>query len=130
MRKYRRLLSYAARRRGFFIFILALTLLASALVALQPWPMKLLVDHVLGPKALPGWLQAAFNSVGISPKPSLLLATIALGGLALFALSSALEIGLTWAWTVAGRRMVYDVAERILFGGQTIARSREIETRN
>src|SRR6266403_386315 len=38
---------------------------------------------------------------------------LALAGLVLFALSSALEIGLTWTWTVAGRRMVYDLAEEL-----------------
>src|SRR2546426_10147087 len=111
MHKYRILLGYAARRRRFFLFILVLTVAASALMALHPWPMKLLVDSVLHDEPLPGWLQSAFNALGFSPTRSSLLAILALAGLVLFALSSALEIGLTWSWTVAGRRMVYDLAE-------------------
>src|SRR6266403_5869206 len=113
MYKYRRLLGYAARRRGFFLFILALTVAASALMALHPWPMKLLVDNVLRKEPLPGWLQDVFRVVAFSPTPSSLVAVLALAGLVLFALSSALEIGLTWTWTVAGRRMVYDLAEEL-----------------
>ena len=48
MRKLRRLLAYAAPHRRAFCVIGLLTLLSSALAALQPWPVKLLVDHVLG----------------------------------------------------------------------------------
>src|SRR2546426_5050307 len=113
MHKYRILLGYAARRRRFFLFILALTVAASALMALHPWPMKLLVDNVLYKEPLPGWLQAAFKAFDFSPGPSSLIGVLALAGLVLFALSSALEIGLTWSWTVAGRRMVYDLAEEL-----------------
>src|SRR5262245_40407525 len=113
MRKYRRLIGYAARRRGFFVFIMVLTVAASTLMALHPWPLKLLVDNVLRKEPLPTWLQDTFQSVGFSPSPSSLAAVLALTGLVLFALSSALEIGLTWSWTVAGRRMVYDLAEEL-----------------
>jgi ATP-binding cassette subfamily B protein/subfamily B ATP-binding cassette protein MsbA len=233
MHKYRRLLGYAAQRRRFFVFILVLTVAASALMALHPWPMKLLVDNVLeasafsenditnlrslsaklrqpanadgvsryvssrvsaptrellsdysgglnpqlqrrlaedlyrivrsGPiydaqrfagiklseetssslshnprgadlirlnrlllldaypqelskgrsKPLPEVVRSTFKALGFQPTVSSLVAILALAGLVLFALSSALEIGLTWAWTVAGRRMVYDLAEEL-----------------
>src|SRR6266403_386313 len=73
MYKYRRLLGYAARRRGFFLFILVLTVAASALMALHPWPMKLLVDNVLRKEPLPGWLQDVFRVVAFSPTPSSLV---------------------------------------------------------
>src|SRR5437667_10431245 len=110
MRKYRILLNYAARRRGFFLFILALTLAASAPMALHPWPMALVVDNVLRKEPLPGWLQAAFKALASSPAPASLLVVLVVGGLVLFTLSSAAEIGLTWAWTVGGRRMGDDLA--------------------
>jgi ATP-binding cassette subfamily B protein len=113
MHKYRKLLGYAAKRRGFFVFIMVLTVAASALLALHPWPMKLLVDNVLHKDPLPGWLQAIFKVVAFSPTRSSLLAILALAGLVLFVLSAALEIGLTWSWTIAGRRMVYDLAEEL-----------------
>src|SRR5258706_645061 len=111
MQKYRRLFQYAWRRRPLFVFILILTLAASLLAALQPWPMKLLVDQVLGHQPMPTWLQGAMKALGLQPTPSVVLGLVALGGLVLFALSSALEIGLTWLWTMAGRRMVYDLTE-------------------
>src|SRR5947208_3587923 len=111
MHQYRRLLQYAQRRRGWFALILVLTVAGSVLAALQPWPMALLADQVLGHKPLPAFLEGAFQALALRPSPSLLLGLAALGGLVLFALNSALEIGLTWAWTLAGRRMVYDLAE-------------------
>jgi ATP-binding cassette subfamily B protein/subfamily B ATP-binding cassette protein MsbA len=110
MQKHRRLLQYAARQRTFFVLIFALTLAASALVALQPWPMKLLVDHVLGPAPVPAALETGLSWFGWEATPTLLLLVVTLGGLALFALHSALETALTWAWTVAGRCLVYDLA--------------------
>src|SRR5258706_14575741 len=107
MHKYKRLLPYARRQRRFFIRISGLTLAASALAALQPWPMKLLVDHVLGQKPLPAVLQSSFKIVSSTPSPTLLLAVVTVGGLVLFALNSSLEMVLIRDWTLAGRRMVY-----------------------
>ena len=112
MQKYRRLLGYAARQRGFFLFILVLTLAASALMALHPWPLKLITDLLLK-EPLPEWLLSALKKIGVPSTAPALVAALAAGGLILFALSSALEIGLTWAWTLAGRRMVYDLAEEL-----------------
>src|SRR3989442_16034213 len=110
MQRYRTLLRYAGRQRSWFLLILVLTIAAALAVALQPWPMALLADQVLGHKPLPPVLQAAFNALGLEPIPARLLALATVGGLVLFALNSALEIGLTWGWTLAGRRMVYDLA--------------------
>src|SRR6185436_4279938 len=107
MHKYRQLLRYARPQRGFFLLIFLLTLASSALLALQPWPMKIIVDHVLGPNPLPGSLQTLLGA----PGPVALLGLAVAGGLALFVVSSALEAILAWCWTVAGRRMVYALAE-------------------
>src|SRR5687767_3928024 len=105
MHHYRRLLGYARRQRSRFLGIAVLTVCASSLIALQPWPMKLLVDHVLGEKPVPSFLQSFASS------PQTLLAVIVIAGLALFVLNSLLDAALTWLWTVSGRRMVYDLAE-------------------
>jgi ATP-binding cassette, subfamily B, bacterial len=107
MQKYRLLLRYARNQRHALVLIVALTLAASALVAAQPWPMKLLVDHVLGQKALPDFLR----SVGVAGSGIPLLAAIVIADLLLFALNAALDALLAWTWTRAGRRMVYDLAE-------------------
>ena len=107
MQKYRLLLRYARTQRQALILIFALTLVASALVAAQPWPMKLLVDHVLGSKPLPHLLQ----SIGFPTSGMALLGVIVGAGLILFGLNATLDAVLAWTWTRAGRRMVYDLAE-------------------
>jgi ATP-binding cassette subfamily B protein/subfamily B ATP-binding cassette protein MsbA len=128
MHKYRVLFGYVSRRRGQFFFITAFTLLASGLTALQPWPVKLVVDQVIKNQPLTGWLKSVFDFCGLQPGRLGFLAIGTLGGLALFALSSALEVGLTWRWTLAGRRMVYDLAEDLFARLQR--RSLPFHTRN
>jgi ATP-binding cassette, subfamily B, bacterial len=105
MQRIIRLLRYAGRQRPRFVAIALLTLCASTLVALQPWPMKLLVDYVLSDKVPPAWLSNVAATI-----PSLLVC-IVVAGLILFALNSVLDAALTWLWTIAGRRIVYDLAE-------------------
>jgi ATP-binding cassette subfamily B protein len=97
------------RRR--FVRITLLTLIASALAALQPWPVKLVADHVLGQQPLPGALGSGFAALHLQPTPTLLLVLATLGGLALFALHSVVELVLTSTWTLVGRQMVYDLAQ-------------------
>ena len=111
MHNYLRLLGYARRYRQSLLRIFAVTLAASGLVALQPWPIKLLIDHVLEAKPLPAVLENTFHALSLEPTRWTLLSTVVAGGLLLFALSSAADAALAWVWTVAGRRMVYDVAE-------------------
>jgi ATP-binding cassette subfamily B protein len=104
MQRALKLLRYAGRQRSRFIAIALLTIVASSLVALQPWPMKFLVDHVLKSQPPPDWLPVALANTRA------LLTTIVAAGLVLFVASSALDAALTWLWTVAGRRIVYDLA--------------------
>jgi ATP-binding cassette subfamily B protein/subfamily B ATP-binding cassette protein MsbA len=107
MQKYRLLLQYARSQRRALILIFALTLATSLLVAVQPWPMKLLADNLLGGKPLPIVLQ----SVGIPGTGVSLLVIIVLIGLLVFAFNATLDAVLAWTWTRAGRRMVYDLAQ-------------------
>src|SRR6266576_2854062 len=111
MHNYLRLLAYARRYRQSLLRIFAVTLAASGLVALQPWPIKLLIDHVLEAKPHPAVLENIFHALSLEPTLWTLLSTVVGGGLLLFGLSSAADAALAWIWTVAGRRMVYDVAE-------------------
>jgi ATP-binding cassette subfamily B protein/subfamily B ATP-binding cassette protein MsbA len=111
MHKYRRLFQYAKRQRLAFILIFVLTVTASALLAAQPWPMILLVDHVLKKAPPPSFLQGALQAFSLEPTSDVLLPVLVIAGLVLFILSSLLEAVLAWSWTVAGRRMVYDLAE-------------------
>src|SRR5213594_158522 len=110
MQKYRRLFSYARPQRRLFAFISVLTVAAAALAALQRWPLAWLTDHVLGAKQPPAPLRLVLQTMSLESTRAHLLGLIVAGGLVLFALNSALDVGLTWAWTSGGRRMVYDLA--------------------
>ncbi len=111
MRDYLRLLSYARPHRAAGWLILLLTLAGAGLGALQPWPMKLLIDSVLGGLPVPEVIQGAFVALSLNPRGSSLLIAVVAGGLMLFVLNSAVEAALAWIWTSAGRRMVYHLAE-------------------
>ena len=118
MHRYRRVLRYALPYRRAFAVILVLTVLSSAVLALQPWPMKFIVDHLLGGSPLPSWLDALFHQVSARPSTGLILAVLVVTGLALIGLNLALETVLAWVWTKAGRRLVYDVAEDVFARAQ------------
>jgi ATP-binding cassette subfamily B protein/subfamily B ATP-binding cassette protein MsbA len=75
--------------------------------------MKLVADHVLGQLPLPGPLAAGFRALDAEPTRLRLLAFATVGGLLLFAFHSGIELVLTSTWTVAGRRMVYDLAQEL-----------------
>jgi ATP-binding cassette subfamily B protein len=110
MRAYRRLLGYAAPYwRGWAGIVLA-TILGTALSLLQPWPVKVIVDHVLGGVPIPAGLAPVVGWLPGAEEPRGLLAWAVAAGLAIFAVSSALDAVLTIAWTRAGRRTVYDLA--------------------
>ena len=111
MHKYQRLLKYAERHQSRFALIFVLTVAASALTALQPWPMKILADQVLGKGPLSPALDSFFRWLALKPTTSALLVLTVFGGFSLFLLSSVLDVVLTQMWTMAGRRMVYDLAE-------------------
>ena len=110
MRKYRRLLQYARPQRFHFIAIFGLTIAASALTALQPWPLKLLADHVLGKTTLSPEFQAILAVFNLKPTPPVFLTIVVAGSFLLFVLNSLFEVGLIQSWTIAGRRMVYALA--------------------
>jgi ATP-binding cassette subfamily B protein/subfamily B ATP-binding cassette protein MsbA len=86
------------------------TLLSSALGLLEPWPLKVFVDHVLrhAPLAEPlARLVRILPGAGTGPG---LLAWVVLAGLGVFALSSAVDVLLTRAWLRVGQGMVYRLA--------------------
>ncbi|MEY2466234.1 MAG: ATP-binding cassette, subfamily bacterial, partial [Verrucomicrobiota bacterium] len=110
MYKYRRLLQYTRRQRLRFFLIFLLTVATSAFAALQPWPLKVLADHVLGHTPLSPNFSAVLSFFHLAPTHSALLGIVVAGSFALFLLNSAFEVVLTQSWTLAGRRMVYELA--------------------
>ena len=107
--KYRRLARYPAQQWRLLLLILSMTVASSLITVPQPWPLKILVDFALGGAPLPSWLAGPLSTAGVVSAPALVIVA-AVASLALFALNSLLDVGLSWSWSVAGQRMVYDLA--------------------
>jgi ABC-type multidrug transport system fused ATPase/permease subunit len=71
---------------------------------LTPWPLKILVDHVLGTSPLPPVLQALFGTPGRMP---LLLGAVA-AGLAVALVHNLLHVADNYVHTTLEQRMVLD----------------------
>jgi ATP-binding cassette subfamily B protein len=98
------------RQWPLLLLIAGISLASAAAVTLQPWPMKLLVDYALGSAGVPAWTHSLLAALSLPATPSVLVAVAAVGFFLLWALNNALEAGVTWAWTIAGQRLVYDLA--------------------
>ena len=92
------------------LLIAGISLAASATVTLQPWPMKLLVDYALGSAGVPTWTHSLLASLSLPPTASAVIAVAAAASFLLWAFNNALDVGASWAWTIAGQRLVYDLA--------------------
>jgi ABC-type multidrug transport system fused ATPase/permease subunit len=110
LRKYRSLLRYALANRTGWALIVATTFLSSAVGLLQPWPMQVVIDHVLGGQAMPGPLARLANLLPGANSPRGLLLWAVLAGLLFFAAYSAVDVILTRAWIRVGQGMVYRLA--------------------
>ena len=108
--RFRALLPYACHQWRWLVAILLLTALSSGAVVLQPWPMKLLVDYALGDAPVTRALDARFETLGIELTPKLLVIVSAVASVFLFALNSAVSVALSLSWSMAGQRMVYELA--------------------
>ncbi len=110
VQKYKPLTKYILRQWPSLLLILVLTGVSSAASALQPWPLKLLVDYALGNEAVPEAVRRALEALSVGITPVVLIIVAACSSLGLFAIQSALDVVLSWSWTSAGQRMVFDLA--------------------
>jgi len=107
---YGRLLPYIIRQWPKFLLIVVLTGAASLIAALEPLPLKLLVDYALGTEKLPAYLTtvAEFKKIGDSRAALVVLAAVA--SLGYFVSLSVVDALLSWAWMSAGQQMVYELS--------------------
>ncbi|MEP6602288.1 MAG: ABC transporter ATP-binding protein, partial [Nitrospirota bacterium] len=101
---------YAVPVAPTFVLIGLVTLIAAALSLLDPWPMKVLVDQVLGSQPLTGGVAEVTGSLPGAATRAGLLAWVATAGLILFALGMAIDAVLTDAWVRAGQRVTFRLA--------------------
>jgi ATP-binding cassette subfamily B protein len=108
--RYKKPLYYIARQWRYLAFILLLTLLYSVTAAIQPWPMKILVDHALRHDTLPAALQSVLAHLSLPVTPTSLVVFACIFSLLVFGVNCLISLGLGWAWAVAGQRMVFDLS--------------------
>lgn len=97
---------YKARVAG----MIGLAMVEVALGALAPWPLKTVVDNVLGRQPLPGPL-AAFAG---SWQPASLLIAVVLAGLVLSLTTEVVMMLHTQLQVNTGQRILYDLRTRLL----------------
>jgi ATP-binding cassette subfamily B protein len=113
------------RRRVALLSVLLL--LEIALGALQPWPLKIVIDYVLGghpfPSYLAGWLTWATRSSQI-----VLLVAVVFAGVVLQILNQVVSAYGTQVQVDAGQRMVYDLRYRLFQHLQALGLHHHITT--
>ena len=95
--------------RGWLIIISA-TLFSTLFSLLLPWPMKILIDHVIGSEPMPGTLRRLLDGIPYAGSPRAVVVYIALIGLLFYIVNSLLDVVLTTTWVRVGQRMVYQLA--------------------
>jgi ATP-binding cassette subfamily B protein len=98
----RRVSGYLWPHRGRILGALGQVCLISALGLLKPWPIKLIIDSVLGDQPLPGGLGA-----GLAPGALLLAACVAL--VVIYAALGAFTVVSNYTTIRIGQRMVRDL---------------------
>ena len=109
MSRLGKIFPYIAHQWRWLVAILLLTIVSSAamLTALADEAAgRLCIGRCCAPDAIAG----ALNALGVAAGPQAMVILAALASLLLFAVTSALSVGLSLSWNMGGQRMVYDVA--------------------
>lgn len=106
-------LSFLRPYRTRVAVITALSIVEVALGALTPWPLKTVIDNVLGSEPLPGWL-ATLTARTVGTAPVALLIAVVLTGLVLQLLLELTMMFHTQLQVNTGQRIVYDLRRRLL----------------
>jgi ATP-binding cassette subfamily B protein len=121
VQKVRRVLAYARPQWRTVAAVLVLVLVYSGISALQPWPLKIIVDYALGTHSVPPVASDAFAAAGLQLTPMSFIALAALASIILFVVSAVLDVAITLAWSKAGQRMVYQLATDLFFKAQRLS---------
>ena len=114
--------------RGRMIFLSVLALAQIVLGLLSPWPLKLVVDNVLGGEPLPASLSEPIHALAGASSIGLLVVIVAVG-LLLELASQVVSMANTQVQVDTGQRMVYSLRARLLAHLQALALRHHIATR-
>src|SRR2546421_2965800 len=86
---------------------LALLFFSTAAALLQPWPMKLVIDSVIGSNPAPAFLSKSARAISASDPRVALLVLLCVAQLLLHVLIGALMVASTYVLVAVGLRMVF-----------------------
>lgn len=105
----------------------ALSLAEVVLAALAPWPLKLVVDNVLGQQPLPAWLDALVPA-WVSGYRAGLLVTIVVGGLLMQLANLVISLFSTQVQVETGQHMVIELRATLFSHLQSLALRHHVST--
>lgn len=106
-------LGYLRRYRSQVLLLLIVTVIEIASGLLLPWPLKFLVDHVLGAEPIPSWLAWGVTFIGTNKLSLLVLGCVAY--LLSHLLSEFISVAHTQMQVGIGQKLIFDL-RRELFG--------------
>ena len=121
-------LSFLHPYRGRVLAVAALALAEIGLVALSPWPLKVVVDNILGGLPVPRLL-SSFLPPGVSENAVALLFIIVAAGLLIQVASQVARMVNTQLQIDMGQRIVYDLRSRLLAHLQALPLRHHVLTR-
>jgi ATP-binding cassette subfamily B protein/subfamily B ATP-binding cassette protein MsbA len=110
------------------VLVAALLLTDVALNALQPWPLKFVIDYVLPGAALPAALARVVPSSLLASRITLLVYIVA-GGALLQVLNQFVSVWATQVQVDTGQRMVYDLRYRLFRHLQALGLDHHLATK-
>ena len=110
LQKYLRVIRYALTHWPALAGVVALTVVLATLAALQPWPLKIVVDYGFGGVAPAEQFLSWLGVLGIEPSPMNLIWIAGLVAVVLYAVTAPLDAARTWIWSAIGQKMIYALA--------------------
>lgn len=104
-----RLLRYVLPHWRELKMILITMALAIGVDVLQPWPMKILVDDILGKQRAPEWLNRMIVALPGPAGDGGLLLWVCIGTVLIYVLHTVVSMANTYATVGLGRRMTYNL---------------------
>lgn len=112
-------LGYLLRYRAQVTLLLIVTLIEIASGLLLPWPLKFLVDQVLGSDPLPNWLASVGNVIGTQKLSLLLFGCVAY--LVFHLLSEFISVAHTQMQVGIGQKLIFDLRRELFAHLQSLS---------
>lgn len=123
MRTFGRLLRYAMPYKARLCLVLGLSILSILAELARPWPVKLVVDYVLGGRPMPPWLETVSGRLPGAETPSGLIAWSVAAAVISVVAGAALSVAVLSVGVGLGQRLVYDLSLELFAKLQRLSQS-------